>query len=118
MKTSSRFHIIAATASLLLASGTGARAQTVNVWLTTDDQSSKLQPQTPVAFSTSFDGGNRLFIDENQTYQQIEGRWPACSAASAAASGSASCAIPWAPPTWRVGIIPTTTWPPGRRILA
>ncbi|HUA39326.1 MAG TPA: carbohydrate-binding protein [Candidatus Sulfopaludibacter sp.] len=50
-----------------------AGAQTVNVWLTTDDQAAELQPQTPVVFSTGAGGGNPVFVDETQTYQQIEG---------------------------------------------
>jgi glucosylceramidase len=48
-------------------------AQTVSVWLTTDDQSAKLQPQPPVGFSTGTGGANPVFVDETQTYQPIEG---------------------------------------------
>ena len=48
-------------------------SQTVNVWLTTDDQTRLLQPQTSVAFSTGAGGTNPVVLDESQTYQQIEG---------------------------------------------
>lgn len=51
----------------------GADAQTVNVWLTTDDQSQKMQPQAAVAFSTANGGDNPVFVDETQMYQEIEG---------------------------------------------
>jgi glucosylceramidase len=48
-------------------------AQTVSVWLTTDDQSQKLQPQASVTFATAVGGSNPVIVDETQTYQQIEG---------------------------------------------
>jgi glucosylceramidase len=50
-----------------------AHAQTVSVWLTTDNQSKKLQPQAPVTFSSGSGGSNPVFVDETQTYQQVEG---------------------------------------------
>ena len=50
-----------------------ADAQTVSVWLTTDDLTKQLQPQAPVAFATGSEGGNRVFVDETQTCQPIEG---------------------------------------------
>src|ERR1035438_1854213 len=51
-----------------------APAQTVSVWLTTDDQSQKMQPQASVTFATTGSGGtNPVIVDETQTYQQIEG---------------------------------------------
>lgn len=50
-----------------------AGAQTVSVWLTTDDQSKLLQPQASVAFSPGSAGTNCVLVDESQTYQQIEG---------------------------------------------
>ena len=50
-----------------------APAQTVNVWLTTHDQVSKLQPRTPVVFTNGGGGTNPLIVDETQTYQQVEG---------------------------------------------
>ena len=49
------------------------RAQTVSVWLTTDDQSKKMQQQASVTFATGSGGTNSVFVDETQTYQQIEG---------------------------------------------
>src|ERR1700676_253094 len=48
-------------------------AQTVSVWLTTDDQSRKLQPQASVTFATAGGGSNPVIVDETQTYQQVEG---------------------------------------------
>jgi glucosylceramidase len=48
-------------------------AQTVSVWLTTDDQSQKLQPQASVTFATAGGGSNPVIVDETQTYQQVEG---------------------------------------------
>jgi len=57
----------------LLAVTSLSRGQTVNVWLTTDDQSVKLQPQAPVAFSSGSGGTNVIFVDETQTFQPIEG---------------------------------------------
>ena len=53
--------------------GVNARAQSVSVWLTTDDQASKLQPKAAVAFSPTTTGGNRIAVDENESYQGIEG---------------------------------------------
>ena len=57
----------------LLAGAELASAQTVNVWLTTDDQNRLLQPQTPVTFSPASGGSNCVVVDETQVYQQIEG---------------------------------------------
>ena len=58
------FHVFA---SLLL-------AQSVSVWMTTDDQKTLLQPQAPASFSN---GGSTtiptIFVDELQRYQSIEG---------------------------------------------
>lgn len=48
-------------------------AQTVGVWLTTDDQTEELQPQAPVTFVTGGGGANPVFVDETQTCQPIEG---------------------------------------------
>jgi len=50
-----------------------AQAQSVSVWLTTDDQSQLLAPLAPMAF-TNWDGGtNCVLVDETRIYQQIEG---------------------------------------------
>jgi len=57
----------------LLAGSRPAAAQTVSVWLTTDDQSQLLQSQAPVAFSPASTGTNCVAVDENQVYQPIEG---------------------------------------------
>ena len=59
---------------LLLGAGAErARAQTVNVWLTTHDQSKLLQQQSSVTFSTGSGGTNCVLVDETQLYQQVEG---------------------------------------------
>src|SRR5438132_1359911 len=50
-----------------------AKAQTVSVWLTTDNQRTKLQQQTSVTFSIASGGSNPVFVDETQACQQIEG---------------------------------------------
>jgi glucosylceramidase len=59
---------------LLLASVCVLNAQTVNVWLTTDDQKTLLKPQVAISFSS---GGSAtiptVFIDETRRYQTIEG---------------------------------------------
>lgn len=61
-------------AMLWLAGGGGCSwAQTVEVWLTTLDQSSKLEQQAPVLFSRGGGGDNPVFVDESRTYQKIEG---------------------------------------------
>jgi len=57
----------------LLAATFLSRGQTVNVWLTTDDQTVKMQPQAPVAFSAGSSGTNVIIVDETQTFQPIEG---------------------------------------------
>jgi glucosylceramidase len=50
-----------------------ASAQTVNVWLTTDDQKTLMQPQPPVAFSSAFSAAPSIVIADTDTYQTIEG---------------------------------------------
>lgn len=50
-----------------------AASQTVNVWLTTDDESQLLHPQPSISFSTGNGSTNPVIVDETQTYQQIEG---------------------------------------------
>src|ERR1035437_5008012 len=50
-----------------------ANAQTVSVWLTTDNQRTKLQQQSSVTFATGSGGSNPVFVDETQTYQPIDG---------------------------------------------
>ncbi|HEX8117777.1 MAG TPA: hypothetical protein VF521_10945, partial [Pyrinomonadaceae bacterium] len=50
------------------------RAQTVSVWLTTDNQRTKMQQQASVSFTAG--GGaaaNPLVVDETQGYQLVEG---------------------------------------------
>jgi glucosylceramidase len=44
------------------------------VWVTSDNQSQKLQPQPALSFSArSSSGVNTIFVDESQKYQTIEG---------------------------------------------
>lgn len=65
-----------ASASVILALAAAARwagAQTVGVWLTTDDQTQLMQPQAAVAFAPASGGTNCVVVDETQVYQQIEG---------------------------------------------
>jgi glucosylceramidase len=50
------------------------QAQTVDVWLTTDNQKTRLQQQPSVSFSAgSSVNGATIFVDETQSYQAIEG---------------------------------------------
>ncbi len=51
-----------------------ANGQVVNVWLTTDDRKSLMQPQPPVSFvEGSTPSLPAIFVDESQAYQSIEG---------------------------------------------
>ena len=50
-----------------------ASAQQVSVWLTTDDQHSKLEAQPAVAFGPASPAENPVVVDEARTYQTIEG---------------------------------------------
>src|SRR3954471_8993665 len=50
-----------------------ASAQQVSVWLTTDDQHSKLQAQPPIVFAPPRAADNAVVVDESRTYQTIEG---------------------------------------------
>ena len=60
---------------LLIAVAKIANGQTVNVWLTTDDQSTELQQQPSVTFAPGSGGTDPVFVDETQTYQQVGGVW-------------------------------------------
>jgi glucosylceramidase len=62
-------------ASLLvwIASTSLLQAQTVSVWMTTDDQTQKLQPQAAISFSATNATTNPIVVDETKTYQQVEG---------------------------------------------
>src|SRR2546425_592488 len=48
-------------------------AQTVNVWLTTDNQRTKLKQQSPISFSAGSGSAPTVFVDETESYQSIEG---------------------------------------------
>jgi glucosylceramidase len=63
---------------LLFTLGVGAvrghRDIRVKVWVTTDDQSKKMERQPSISFSEGCGvGGNTIFVDESQSYQTIEG---------------------------------------------
>jgi glucosylceramidase len=48
--------------------------KTVNVWVTTDNQSKKLEQQPALSFTAGSTGNaNTIFVDESQKYQTIEG---------------------------------------------
>src|SRR5262249_13432913 len=48
--------------------------KTVDVWVTTDNQSKKLEQQPALSFSPgSASNANTIFVDESQRYQTIEG---------------------------------------------
>jgi glucosylceramidase len=56
---------------IVAATGTGPA---VSIVLTTDDRSSLMTPQPGLNFSAaSGSGGNTIYVDENQPYQQVEG---------------------------------------------
>src|SRR3989442_14916459 len=57
----------------LAATATLANAQTVSVWLTTNNQRTKLQQQASVTFSIGSGGSKPVFAVESQALQQIEG---------------------------------------------
>jgi len=48
-------------------------AQTVNVWMTTDNQKNKLKQQSPISFSAGSGSAPTVFVDETEAYQSIEG---------------------------------------------
>ncbi|GLV55419.1 hypothetical protein KDH_22630 [Dictyobacter sp. S3.2.2.5] len=50
-----------------------AAGETVNVWLTTGDLSTHLAPQANLTFANGSGGGNVITVNENQTYQQMDG---------------------------------------------
>jgi len=51
-----------------------AEAQTVDVWLTSDNQKTKLAQQPGLSFSTASSAkAATIFVDETQSYQSIEG---------------------------------------------
>src|SRR6266481_5423591 len=49
-------------------------AQTVNIWMTTDNQKTKLKQQPSISFSAGSSGSTpTVFVDEAEGYQSIEG---------------------------------------------
>src|SRR5216684_4266583 len=68
--------LIFAVGALLLASAAmpdQGFAQTVKVWLTTDNQKTKLKQQSPISFSAGSGSSPTVFVDETEGYQSIEG---------------------------------------------
>src|SRR5687767_2088304 len=57
----------------VLATADPAAAQTVSVWLTSNDQTKKLKAQRSVRFAGGAMGSNVVFVDEKQVHQEIEG---------------------------------------------
>jgi glucosylceramidase len=57
---------------LLVVGARISNAQTVNVWVTTDNQSTQLQQVASLTFTTG-GGNNPVIVDETQAYQQVEG---------------------------------------------
>lgn len=58
----------------LVCAAAGLEAQTVNVWLTTDDQRTLLQPQAAVSFAPGFSEAlPTILIDERRRYQTMVG---------------------------------------------
>lgn len=43
------------------------------MWLTTNTQTAKLQPQAAVTFGASATATNPIVVDQTRTYQEIEG---------------------------------------------
>lgn len=48
-------------------------AQTVSVWLTNDNQKTKLAQQSSVSFASSSGSAPDVYVDETQSYQTVEG---------------------------------------------
>ena len=68
--------LIFAVGALLLASAAmpdQGFAQTVNVWLTSDNHKTKLKQQSPISFSAGSGSAPTVFVDETEGYQSIEG---------------------------------------------
>lgn len=56
----------------------------VQVWLTTRDQSSLLEPQPDIVFTPEVvEGGKTIFVNENHHYQQMDGFGASMTDASA-----------------------------------
>jgi glucosylceramidase len=73
MKRSQRVQCLILVCLLVGVGVQAARAQSVAVWLTTHDQSKRLQQQSSVAFSNGTGGTNCVYVDETQRYQEVEG---------------------------------------------
>jgi glucosylceramidase len=68
-----RAGVVSVVAMLLGGLPSLGHAQTVNVWLTTNSQSAKLQSQASLSFGISATATNPIVVDETRTYQEIEG---------------------------------------------
>jgi O-glycosyl hydrolase len=53
--------------------GVRASAQTVSVWMTSDNQRTTMQAQPAVTFTAGSTASNPMFVDDARTYQTIEG---------------------------------------------
>ena len=59
---------------LTAACSNSSSAQTVSVWMTTDNQKTKLKQQSSISFSSGSSSSTpTVFVDETQAYQSIEG---------------------------------------------
>jgi hypothetical protein len=92
----------------LVCTAAPVEAQTVNVWLTTDDQKTLMQPQSAASFTEGVPTNiPTILMDERRR----------CSySITSKASASALDAIPSVRPIWLASIIPSTTSPPAQAI--
>ncbi len=67
-------YVLAVSVMLIVSTADRSFAQTVNVWLTTDNQKTKLKQQSSLSFAPkSKSTAPIVFVDETQAYQSIEG---------------------------------------------
>ena len=67
-------YVLAVSVMLIVSTADRSFAQTVNVWLTIDNQKTKLKQQSSLSFAPkSKSTAPIVFVDETQTYQSIEG---------------------------------------------
>src|SRR5260221_423403 len=64
---------LAAALVLILTTPLVGSAQSVSIWLTTDNQHTKLQQQASVSFAAPGTTDNPIYVDETRIYQPIEG---------------------------------------------
>jgi glucosylceramidase len=67
-------YVVALSVILIVSAADRSFAQTVNVWLTTDNQKTRLKQQSSLSFAPKSKSiAPIVFVDEMQTYQSIEG---------------------------------------------